>query len=133
MEAKSDLRSAVSEGCADCPPRFNAVSNGAEAASRLAAASKEPPNILECDICGAKSGRRGTKFRNLRDLKTHRALAHGRKSVENSNSVGVEEFEESANTNVRRSKNHVHFCPNCGCNLAVVNEALAFLEREPRK
>ncbi|HLX61046.1 MAG TPA: hypothetical protein VKX17_07165 [Planctomycetota bacterium] len=97
-----------------------APTNGAHSSLGLASLDHAP---LRCDICGATGGKRGGQFRSVRDLLTHKAHAHreapGRLEA-GAATLGAQETRPTAS--------HVRFCPHCGCNLAVVNAALAFLD-----
>lgn len=99
----------------------NTTSGGASETTEGSA----PP--LQCDICGATKGRRGNAFRNQRDLKTHRANAHRHLATRNPIDNVAPKLASA-----QQPQSRVHFCPNCGCNLEVVNAALSFLESENR-
>ena len=89
------------------------------------------PKNLQCDICGAKGGRRGGAFRNARHLQVHKAHAHrGLIGSQKSNRTRSELVRSNGNGNGSADhhmpQEHAKFCPKCGCNIAVVNAALSF-------
>lgn len=115
-------------------------SDSPEAAVSSAALVSTENAPLRCDICGATGGKRGGAFRSMRDLLTHKAHAHRDEaaSLLSSGTGTAGHFGNGNGAHVRavngsgmnQGASHVRFCPHCGCNLTVVNAALAFLDGE---
>lgn len=87
-----------------------------------------PPVLgaLVCDVCGATGGRRGKSFKDESDLLHHKNKAHARSVVTKLKVSGRKGKGREATATRRVAK----FCPDCGCNLDVVNAALTIADGE---
>jgi hypothetical protein len=76
---------------------------------------------LCCDICGKARDQKGRLFSGPESLLRHKRAAHGRQSPPVAKRRGNGRVHLAARTTVK-------FCPQCGCNLEVVNAALTLAE-----
>lgn len=85
------------------------------------AAGAEP---LRCENCGRTHNQRGQPFRTTADLKNHQRHAHAVGQAQPALTGG----SESSKPPVPMLAGQVRFCPQCGCNISVVNSALDLME-----
>jgi hypothetical protein len=95
---------------------------------------------LRCGICGATaSRRRGVKFRSEADLARHMTIAHPGQAAASDGSAAecdggnkgnrsaVKNRQRATRASISPMASHVKFCPQCGCNLEIVNAAISIV------
>ena len=83
-------------------------------------ASTDSTLVLQCDICGATGNRSGQAFRDQKEVLRHQRAAHGRVDLGQ-----PEKSPRNGSNGGFPSRRVARFCPDCGCNLEVINAALA--------
>lgn len=80
-----------------------------------------PVGVLSCNVCGATKDRKGRRFEDEESVLRHMRAAHGAQTKPAA--------KRSGNGRVHLApRAAAKFCPQCGCNLEVVNAALSLAE-----
>ena len=92
---------------------------------------------LVCKICGAAADRKGKAFQNQESLMRHQRAAHRGRATSPAPSTAAPRQQPLRLKPARRGGNgHIQltgrpaakYCPQCGCNLEVINAALSLTE-----
>ena len=87
---------------------------------------EKPEGALSCDICGTWKSKNGPPFLTEADLSRHRAFCRGNQRKRNLSRQPV--VGRGALKPVLQGDSMlVSFCPQCGCNLRVVQAAISFV------